>query len=351
MIHPSLHIEPFDLRNASQADYVALNALNNRIRVESLPDDPPIPVEEMIQEMQHIPIFVDVYAWAVWQADRSTMIGNGDVSVLRMENNQHIGQFSIQIAPEYRRQGLGRRLLALIVEQAQREQRRLLITSTNGRIPAGAAFMLRLGAQKGLEGHANQLVLADLDPKLIQQWLAQGAKLAEDFELGLWVGALPEERLAAIADLFNVMNTAPRDQLEVEDFQVTPERLREIERSLAARQAERWTMHITERATGKLVGFTDVFWHPNRPQLLNQGDTGVFPEYRKRGLGRWLKAAMLEKVLRERPQVKFVRTGNADSNAAMLKINYELGFKPYLSHTVWQVETEQVANYLKTPAV
>jgi hypothetical protein len=55
---------------------------------------------------------------------------------------------------------------------------------------------------------------------------------------------------------------------------------------------------------------------------------------------------MLEKVLRERPQVKFVRTGNADSNAAMLKINLELGFRSYLSQCFWQAPTEQVAGFL-----
>jgi RimJ/RimL family protein N-acetyltransferase len=350
MSNPLVHIEPIEVRNTSYAVYEALNTLDNRIRAESLPDDPPIPIEEMIQQIQHIPTFVDVYAWAIWQADRSAMIGSGDISVLRTENNQHLGEFSIQIAPEYRCQGLGRRMLALIVAQAQQEQRRLLITSTNGCIPAGAAFMQRLGAQKGLEGHTNQLVLAELDHRLLQQWLAQGATLDPDFELGLWIGALPEERLAAMADLYNVMNSAPHDQLDVEDFQTTPERLREVETSLTATQTERWMMYITERVTGKLVGFTDVFWHPNRPQLLRQGNTGVFPEYRKRGLGRWLKAAMLEKVLFERPQVKFVRTGNADSNAAMLKINHELGFKPYLAQTVWQVETEQVVNYLRQKA-
>jgi hypothetical protein len=66
------------------------------------------------------------------------------------------------------------------------------------------------------------------------------------------------------------------------------------------------------------------------------------------GLGRWLKSAMLDKVLKERSQVKYVRTGNADSNAAMLKINTELGFKPYMAEAVWQVDLQQVLDYLKS---
>jgi RimJ/RimL family protein N-acetyltransferase len=142
------------------------------------------------------------------------------------------------------------------------------------------------------------------------------------------------------------VNQQPWDQLEVEDFNYTPERIRQLERLWAATNTERWTMIVQERATGRSVGLTDVWWQPNRPMILNQGLTVVLPEFRNRGLGRWLKAAMLDKVLRERPQVKFVRTGNADSNAAMLKINHALGFKPYIAGCFWQVETEQGAHYL-----
>jgi mycothiol synthase len=86
---------------------------------------------------------------------------------------------------------------------------------------------------------------------------------------------------------------------------------------------------------------------PTRAEFVFQGNTGVFPAYRNRGLGRWLKAAMLEKVVRERPQVRFVRTDNADVNAPMLKINNKLGFEPYLAETFWQVETEKVQAYLR----
>lgn len=37
---------------------------------------------------------------------------------------------------------------------------------------------------------------------------------------------------------------------------------------------------------------------------------------------------MIEKVLADRPQVVRVRTGNADSNAPMHKINGAMGFPP-----------------------
>ena len=56
---------------------------------------------------------------------------------------------------------------------------------------------------------------------------------------------------------------------------------------------------------------------------------------------------MIDKVLRERPEVALVRTGNANENAPMLKINTEMGFKPYRAATMWQVATEKVDTYLK----
>ena len=107
------------------------------------------------------------------------------------------------------------------------------------------------------------------------------------------------------------------------------------------RGIERWMMYAREEATGEYAGFTEVFWNGDRPSLLQQGGTGVWARYRNRGLGRWLKAAMLERVLRERPQVRLVRTDNADTNQAMLDINIQLGFKLFMEVTAWQIETEK----------
>ena len=54
----------------------------------------------------------------------------------------------------------------------------------------------------------------------------------------------------------------------------------------------------------------------------------------------------MDKILTERSQAKYIRTGNADSNGPMLKINHELGFKPYISRMTWQIEADKLAAYL-----
>ena len=339
-------IRPFDLVNATEREYRAMNAFQNRMRAEVLPDDPPIPLNEEIQGWRNIPDEVKVWVWGVWQDDE-TIVASADMWISCVDN-LHLAGFDVKVAPERRRQGLARQLLPLIIARAALEERRLLMAETYDLVPAGTSFMQRLGAQKGIEGHANQLRLAELDLGLLQQWQAQAMPLATDFELGLWCDAYPQAHLSAMAALTTTLyNSTPRDQLDAEDILITPETLRDEERYWAARGTECWTLYLLERATGQFVGYTQVTWNANRPTLLEQGMTGVLPAYRNRGLGRWLKAAMLDKVLRDRPQVQFVRTGNADSNAAMLKINLALGFKPFIADTIWQVETAQVAAYLE----
>lgn len=205
--------------------------------------------------------------------------------------------------------------------------------------------MRRIGASLGLSMHTNQLLIAELDRALIGRWLADGELLRDEFALGLWVGDYPESELAAIADMHNVMNDQPRENLQLEDWHISPEMLRQFESSWNARGTVHWTMYARHQASGELAGFTDVLWNPNRPELLQQANTAVRPVYRNRGLGRWLKAAMLDRVLRERPYVTKVRTQNAFSNGPMLKINEELGFRPYRSSYSWQVPTAAAAAY------
>lgn len=51
--------------------------------------------------------------------------------------------------------------------------------------------------------------------------------------------------------------------------------------------------------------------------------------------GGWLKAANIRERQRLNPHATGIRTQNADSNGAMLKINAALGVRPFLASTVW----------------
>ena len=341
-----IEVLPFPVKDASQLEYNALNGHTNRIRLERLPEDPPIPRDETIGNLQSIPPYADLRIWAAWNPEKSEIVAVGNIVLLRMEENKHLAQFEISVLPEYRRQGLGRRLLQEITETARKDHRRLLMTDTVDRIPGGEAFMERIGARKGLETHTNQLRIAELDLGLLKEWLGHGQKHQDEFEIGLWEGSYPEANILAIAELFDLTNQQPLGDLEIEDMHMTPDQLRQSEQNIFARGYQRCTFYAVERTTGRFAGYTETIWNPNRPEILQQEMTGVFPQYRNKGLGRWLKAAMLDKVLKEWPGIKYVRTGNADSNAAMLRINSDLGFKPYMADTLWQLEIQKVIEYL-----
>ena len=347
MTNQTVAFHPVDLRNALEHEYECMSEFKNTMNREYRPDDPPFPLEENVQGWKNIPQFVEYEAYILWNNAATRIIAQCDIAIYNTGDNEHMADFSIEILPEHRRKGIAREALRLLLPFATKRQRRLLLACSSDRIPNGGLFLERLGARKGLETHINQLKISELDRSLIQHWLENSEPRKNEFELGLWDGGYPDSYIDAIATLFqDVAKDAPRDTLDMEDMNFTPEIMRQMELGMFARGDLRRTMYLTDRANAKLAGLTEIIWNPNRKMIVNQGFTGVYPEYRNKGLGRWLKAEKMNKVLNEHPEVEFVRTTNANSNAPMLKINVEMGFKPFIANTIWQVETERVEKYL-----
>ena len=337
-----LEFRTLDLRNLSDSDAIALNNLFNAERFERIPEDPPIPLEERLAGWRNIPKYVVVESFAYFERDRAVAYCGLDFEL--EGENAHMCWSDIGVLPEFRRLGLGQKLLEHVLRIAKRENRRIMIFGTSERIPAGAHFAEKIGAKRGIENHMNRLLLEELDRNMIQGWIK--AAPVEEFELGFYIGDYPESELEALCELFEVMNTAPHGELEINDEKITVEKILEWQKQGNASGRQRWMAYVKECSTGRYVGFTEMGWHPNRPNILGQSGTGVNPIYRGKGLGKWLKAAMLEKVLVERPEITQVRTGNADSNGPMLRINHALGFKPYIAHTDWQLEVDAVMKHL-----
>ena len=59
-----------------------------------------------------------------------------------------------------------------------------------------------------------------------------------------------------------------------------------------------------------------------------QWQTIVLPEHRGHRLGMLVKVANLDHLRAHEPAVTVIHTGNADSNAPMLRVNVAMGFVP-----------------------
>ncbi len=336
-------IEPFDPAIASDGDFVALHAFTSAVRESVTPGEPPTPLAEAIAAWRALTTAGDVATWLASDAS-GAVIGRGEVASPKDGPNRHLAQGRLDVLASHRRRGLGRALLARMCAQMAAGGRTSLVANTYANAPEGEALLRAVGAERGLDTTVSQLDLEVLDRRRLGAWLMPRA--ADRFTFEFRDGPYAEADLEALAELQEVMNTAPMGALAVEHERRTPEQFRRIEATMALRGLVRWTLVARDGAGGPLVGFTELYWQPRDARLLHQGDTGVFPTFRGRGLGRRLKAAMLERVLRERPQARFVRTTNADTNAAMLAINRDLGFQPWLVRTVWQAERASIERWL-----
>ncbi|GHG41745.1 N-acetyltransferase [Deinococcus indicus] len=308
----------------------ALVAHLNRLRAESHPDDPPVDPANVWGQMRQLPPALELDFWTVEEAGQ--IVAHARTQLFRTGDNLHLAELELLVAPGARRRGLGRDLLGLAARSMQARGRTLLIAQTTDRVPAGGVFARRYGFRAGLSNHVNRLRLANIPEGLLEAWTTRPD---DGYTLEVWADGVPDADLDAYAQLLNVMNGAPRDDLDVEDQRTTPEEVRSVE-ALARAGGRRTLTAVVRAPDGTLAGLSDVSWRPAQPGIVSQGNTGVRPEHRGHGLGGWLKAVNIREVQRLNPHATEIRTQNADSNGPMLKINGALGFQPFLASTVWQ---------------
>jgi mycothiol synthase len=339
VIETRYHIEEIQTRTASDELLREIFELSLELHRESSPEDPEPTYELHVARNRNLPAIVDLSDFVARDA-AGRLVAHALCGVIRMGENEHMAQSAISVSAAHRRRGLGRRLLAELVAAAEAKGATFLSGASNDRVPAGAEFARSYGAELGQEAHENRLDLTKVDRDLVENWVADAPERAPGYELVFVDGAVSDDIIEKVCDAFDVMNTAPRDDMRYDDFRMRPELFREYEGQTLRVGGRRWALYARHEAGGRFVGFTDITWHPDQPEIVNQGGTAVDPAHRGHALGKWLKAEMIRRILAELPEAKFISTGNADSNDAMLGINHELGFRPHVSLQNWQLALE-----------
>lgn len=208
--------------------------------------------------------------------------------------------------------------------------------------PATDAFWTGLGAELRFTEQESDLDMASVDAELMRRWIDAAPK---DIDLVYWLGRCPDEHVDALIATANAMNHAPTDDLEIADTVYDAAMLRA---DFDARDAcgIDYLGILAIGTDGSAAGATEVFVNRFRPAFAWQWNTVVLPAHRGRGIGRWMKASMWQRLRADAPEVATLRTGNAQSNAYMLAINTEMGYKPSRLMGCWQADAATLESRL-----
>jgi GNAT superfamily N-acetyltransferase len=337
-------IEPVDLSTADDDLVREVTGLSNAMASERMPEDPPQPFEAFASRVRNRPAMIVIRDWLARSAE-GALVARGYVTRFEADTNKHLRESGIEVLPAHRRRGIARRLFREIVAAAGDADDIVISFFASDRVSAAAAFLERIGAKQALTAHTNQLDLARLDRAMVRQWAAidpRGYRLE-------WIGGeVPEALMRNVIVAYDAMNTAPRGDSAMQDWNTTPYQIREFDRSRRGMGRERRLVLAIHEATRETAGYTELLYDPKIPHLIWQQGTAVIPSHRGQGIGKWLKAAMLERAMRDWPGARLVRTGNADSNAPMLAINTRLGFKPAWADSIWEVGIADARRYVES---
>ncbi len=309
--------------------------LRQTVDQERIPEDPLTPLEVYVRRMRIKPPsqWSAVFA-ARDQQGRAAGIGYVGYGTDDTEN-AHLRWTDVTVSAAHRRRGVGRALFRQVVAAVDGQRDDLtFVGNASDRIPAGEGFARAIGATPGLAMKTNQLVIGEVDRPQVREWAAISPA---GYSLERIDGSVPEQLMSAYVQAANGMNDAPRGDIAFGDWKLTEKQVRDREDWFRKAGIEWWLVVAVHLESGDGAGFTEVTYDPQVAHVVYQQGTATTPAHRGHRIGLWMKAAMLERILAERPAARFVRTGNASTNAQMLGINTQLGFRQAWSTTLWQI--------------
>jgi mycothiol synthase len=339
-----VQIRRVGFRDGTDEELTALHAVEAPIAAECRSNRMPQAAGAYIAYARNLPSQFDDHAWLVEAADGTPIAAAFCWS--NAAGDPRVMECDVLVRRDRRRQGIGSRLLAEICDETARDGRSLLTWSTFDAAPAGEAFTRRVRARRGRVNRTSELALADVDWEMVDAWDAAQRARRLGHHIDVVDGVFPDHLRDDAAVLHHIMQTAPREDLDVGDVVVDAQSVAELDRALVASGRMRWTMLVRD-STGACVGGTEVTFEPSDPAVAFQQNTGIDPAHRGVGLAKWVKAAMLKRIRDERPGTKRVRTDNAFSNAPMLAINDALGFKTTSTRTEWQAQPRHLVRALR----
>jgi GNAT superfamily N-acetyltransferase len=341
----NLHLEPLDVGKMTERQWNDLLSARTEFMVESRPNDPVPTPQEQRRAISNIPELRDHVVLWLFYDDDGHCVGFCAIQHPKPEgpdyeaNKDRIYVEPVVLAP-YRRQGAGTQLLPWIVQYAQTVGVSWVQWDTN--MESGFRFSEKIGATEAGRQQTNRLAVDQVDWALMQRWVNEGQAHNPDVELIRFVNLPAPSLLDSFCSLVTDINRLqPSDSVEGMSFTLTPEELVKAAKRLQEQNRERVILCTREPDT-TLSGMTDMYTSKATPTYAKVSLTGVRREYQGRGLGKWLKAAMMMDMRERYPDVDVVETENFNNNRPMLSINQRMGFRLFEQYVFYNMRVDDL---------
>lgn len=286
---------------------------------------------ESRSELQQDSAVVDRRAYLLHDGD--LVVGSASLA-LPLKDNTHTAHLAISVPPRHRRRGIGSEALGFLEREALASDRSTAQGATSwpyelgpeGPGAPGREFARRHGYSLALGDVQSRLVLP-VDPGLLDRIERDVAGSIADYEIRSWVGRIPDDVVERWAILDATLETeAPTGELDIEPQKPDVDSIRESE-ELIDRQRRVSFGTIALAPDGQAAAYSQLLVSADDGNAYQWG-TLVRATDRGHRLGIAVKVANLRMLHREAPQTRAVYTYNAESNAHMLAVNTQLGFRP-----------------------
>ncbi|MDH6108916.1 GNAT superfamily N-acetyltransferase [Kitasatospora sp. MAP12-15] len=251
-------------------------------------------------------------------------LGAAFLRIFTRPGQDHLAELELRVHPAERRGGVGSRLLEEAVTAARIAGRRSLITQAEADTP-GDYFLRARGMRKVLALTFARLELDQVHPAALAALVEQPHP---GYLLTSWDGIVPDLLAQSFADSRRAMDDMPMDDTDYGTVSWDVERVRAAADAVERRGDLLHTVAAVDALDGTIVGFTELVVPGGGSGDGQHYGTGVLPEHRGRGLGRWMKAASIEHAHRRHPRLGGLLADTADSNTPMRRINDAFGYLP-----------------------
>ncbi|MEV7794132.1 GNAT family N-acetyltransferase [Streptomyces sp. NPDC087512] len=267
-------------------------------------------------------------AWLAADAD-SIPVGTAFLRLFTDPGQEHLAELTLHVHPGERRKCVGSRLLDAAVVTARDNARRCVVAQAEAGSP-GDHFLAARGFRKVLTLRFTRLPLAEVDTAALSEIVDRPHP---GYRLLSWRGTVPDGLAETFAASRRAMDDMPMDDTDHGTVTWDVDRVKAAARAVAQRGDHLHTVVAVDTSNGSIAGFTELVVPGDGTGDGQHYGTGVLPEHRGHGLGRWMKSESVRQAHRHYPGLGGLLTDTADSNTHMRRINDSLGYTPtHMTH-------------------